>query len=403
MEPGRMACPGHFLEVPLRGNCPSAPSGGLRSLPPKARCDWHTATAALAPVLEARRRQALRRRCAVAERRAEPCAAGGSACGKIWAVRRRSLEVLREAVEAQHVANSYDWARPSWQNYADNTGSATCRVANGRSEIDWDYHGIYTESRCDMQDAMVAAMIEEAEAREARGTPQSATSSPCAVFSAGAIGVGKSYTVGWLADQGLMPSLISSVYIDPDIIARGMPEWQGYQDHLGHGPNGHEMCLKEAGLISELALWASLEKGLSVCVDSSLRDGAWHRQLFQKICEQRPQYRLTLLHVEVAEAEVVPVLLRRAEARAAQSGRKVPEEAIRRSAAVVPSSVAEVCDVVDLYVRVHNGGMKEGSEPYIAGLCARDEDSARLFSDSAEDQKAASARLADFLWRPVRR
>lgn len=328
--------------------------------------------------------------------------------GKIWAVRHRTLSVLEDAVETNGVhkdwENDFDWSRPTSDNYTSPHKRHPRPSDIDRRHLDLEYHGIYSESRCDMQDAMVSNMLKEAMARReifASTHEEFQLPLPCAVFTAGALGSGKSFTVGWLADQGLMPALASSVYINPDTIARALPEWNEYLRH--HRVNGHEMCLKEAGLIAEVALWSALRNGLSVCVDSSLRDGEWHRQLFQTICREHPEHRLTLVHIDVDSEAALPVLIRRAEARAARSGREVPAEAIEKSVEFVPTSVSQVADAVDLYVRVHNCVEQEDGQPYIAALCAGEDGAALLFEDDPHEQVVASEALGQMLWRPLRR
>lgn len=421
-----MACStGQWLEAkPLPHFGGSLPSRAARQA--RSPRFWHSAVLPGSAVLLAQQAcKQVRRRCAVEQRmrsltqakvtHAQHLAEGerqddvqSTGLGKIWAVRHRTLSVLQDAVEThgdhQDWLNDFDWTRPTWENY---TGSYTYHPRPSdvdRSHLDLDYHGIYTESRCDMQDAMVSNMLKEAMARREIFTSTHEEFQhplPCAVFTARALGSGKSFTVGWLADQGLMPALASSVYINPDTIARALPEWHEYLRH--HKINGHEMCLKEAGLIAEVALWAALRHGLSVCFDSSLRDGEWHRQLFQRICREHPQYRLTLLHVDVDSEAALPVLLQRAAARGVRSGRQVPAEAIQASVEFVPISVSQVADVVDLYVRVHNCVEQEDGQPYIAALCARVDGVASLFEEDQAEQAAASELLATMLWRPVRR
>lgn len=51
------------------------------------------------------------------------------------------------------------------------------------------------------------------------------------VFTAGAMGSGKGYTMRWLEAKGYFP-LGSFVYIDPDEIRTQLPEWRGFLNEL---------------------------------------------------------------------------------------------------------------------------------------------------------------------------
>lgn len=320
-----------------------------------------------------------------------------------WSVRRRTLEALKTAAASAKLpagawpSPGYDWSSSTKDNYGRSVAAkegSTTKVkrenpfADERSRLDLQYHGVYTPARCALQDTMVDALLNDAKARLGPlGLPLSRIPSSL-IFSAGAMGAGKSYSLCWLAEQGLLPALGQCVYVDPDVIARCLPEWEEYRRRQESPPStvsGHELCLREAGLIAEVAIWAALRQGLSVCVDSSLRDGAWHRRFFQEIHNVHPEHQLILAHIDIAPGEAAPleILVQRATQRAERTGRKVPVEAIAASAEAVPKAVAEVCDLVDVYIQVLNS-QEEGGEPFIAAIC--DQEACSIFTGAQPDR-----------------
>eukprot|EP00930_Biecheleria_cincta_P007279 TRINITY_DN108480_c0_g1_i1.p1 TRINITY_DN108480_c0_g1~~TRINITY_DN108480_c0_g1_i1.p1 ORF type:complete len:408 (+),score=43.61 TRINITY_DN108480_c0_g1_i1:78-1301(+) len=325
----------------------------------------------------------------------------------LWELRGRTLELLQSAallavaeVPAQVAGRScdYNWNVSTQENYAtasqerDSRLSADTRLAHNLRHVDLAYHGGYIKSRQILHHALVRALVHDSSMRSS-----SVVQTRHVIFTAGAIGAGKSFTSRWLAEQGLLPSLLEAVYIDPDVIARSLPEWDEYQAQAGRNESlsGHAMCLREAGLVAELALWAALDANLSLCVDSSMQNGEWHRSLFSSIRRDFPQHKLLLLHTEVGDAhgEASEVLHQRAQARAERTGRHVPKATIAASAHLVPRSVALLCDLLDVYVRIINNNTGPNGDPLIAAVC--DCHACKLFGLSEDEQRSAKLALAE--------
>lgn len=325
----------------------------------------------------------------------------------LWELRGRTLELLQSAallavaeVPAQVAGRScnYNWNISTQENYA--TGSqvhcprlsAVTGLAGNLRHIDLAYHGRYVRSREILHHALVHALVHDSSIRSS-----STVQRRHVIFTAGAIGAGKSFTSRWLAEQGLLPSLLEAVYVDPDVIARSLPEWSEYQSQAGRNESlsGHAMCLREAGLVAEIALWAALDANLSLCVDSSMQNGEWHRNLFSYIRRHFPQHKLLLLHTDVGDAQGVAseVLYRRAQTRAERTGRHVPKATITASAQLVPCSVALLCDLLDVYVRIINNNAGPNGDPLIAAVC--DRHACKLFGVSEDEQRLAKLALAE--------
>jgi predicted kinase len=114
------------------------------------------------------------------------------------------------------------------------------------------------------------------------------------VFTAGAMGAGKSYTMRKLVQNGRFP-LIAFVVVDPDDIRRHLPEFQLYVDEFPELAG--ELTRKESGFIAEILTLAGLQAGKNVLVDGSLRDFEWYKSYFQRLREEFSGLRLAIIHV----------------------------------------------------------------------------------------------------------
>ena len=86
-----------------------------------------------------------------------------------------------------------------------------------RQTRDASYHGYYTKERQAYQDVLIRNVVCSASVKAA----------PWVVFTAGAMGAGKGYTVAWMFNQGIFP-INDFISIDPDHFKHELPEWQGY-------------------------------------------------------------------------------------------------------------------------------------------------------------------------------
>ena len=237
-------------------------------------------------------------------------------------MRRAAAEALRSNAWSIPL-ESFDWTRSTRDNYQQPGGQSHGRFAAIRDALDASYHGTYSKARQLLQDEWIASVLSQ-------GEPQAY---PWIIFSAGAMGAGKTRTVQWMSERGLFP-VRQMVHLDPDIFRAALPEWRGYakRDRLSAG----EHTRRESGYLVEIAQEAALRAGKHVWVDGSLRDGEWYRAVLQRIRERHPRHRIAIVHV-VAGAEVV---LERVRRRAAATGREVPEHEVLDSIARVPQAVA---------------------------------------------------------------
>lgn len=209
-----------------------------------------------------------------------------------------------------------------------------------RPLLDYTYHKKYTEARVMLQDRIISDMC-------AGGNSQEDLLLPWVIFTAGAMGAGKGFVMGWMEKQGCLP-LDRFVVVDPDHIRQTLPEWNGYvaKDPL----TAAVKTQKEAGHIAEILGYKALRERWNVIFDGSLRDVEWYKVYFQKLRQTFPGIRVMILHIQ-AEREAV---LRRAEERGRLTGRMVPRALLESSMEAVPKSVDALSPFVDVAIRVLN-------------------------------------------------
>jgi Zeta toxin len=96
-----------------------------------------------------------------------------------------------------------------------------------RRTMDYEYHRNYTFERQKLQDAIISDMIDEAFIFDEDGNVGTVPTEPWIVFTAGAMGAGKSHTMSVLVLKGRFP-LTAFVCVDPDEIRRILPEYNVY-------------------------------------------------------------------------------------------------------------------------------------------------------------------------------
>ena len=251
-------------------------------------------------------------------------------------VRRVSLAGASFRVDA-----NYDFARSTRDNYQAGPSDAGAADASSyaaiRAQLDAAYHGTYSRARRQFQDRLVDAVVDLPAAE-----PRSA---PWIVFTAGAMGAGKTHVMDWLCERGVLPLMVP---IDADLFKAALPEWAGYvsRDPLTAGFHTR----RESGYLVELAQEASLRARQHVWVDGSLRDGEWYQQVFARIRARHPAYRIAILYV-AADRDTV---YRRIAARAEETGRHVPRAEVDDSLARVPKSVERLAAQVEFLAGIDN-------------------------------------------------
>ncbi|KAL3917456.1 MAG: hypothetical protein SGILL_004704 [Bacillariaceae sp.] len=216
-----------------------------------------------------------------------------------------------------------------------------------RKTLDYSYHSNYTFERQKLQDAIITDMLHEAFVLDQDGNVGTVPTQPWIVFTAGAMGAGKSHTMNVLVQKERFP-LHAFVMVDPDEIRRLLPEFHMY---VNENPElAGELTNKEAGFIAEILTLAALQGGKNVMQDGSLRDSDWYQTYFERLRGDFPKVRQAIIHV-TAPREAV---FQRAESRAKMTGRVVPRELLETAMEQVPRSVDILAPLVDYYAEISN-------------------------------------------------
>lgn len=216
-----------------------------------------------------------------------------------------------------------------------------------RKRLDYTYHCNYTKVRQGLQDSIIMDMLNTALLTDINGSVCTTPADPWIVFTAGAMGAGKSYTINKLVDKGRFP-LLAFVRVDPDEIRRHLPEFTLYVNQ--HPELAGELTRKEAGFISEILTMAALLAGKNVLVDGSLRDSKWYEAYFKLLRNEYSNLRIGILHI-VAPRNAV---LQRAADRAKKTGRVVPKETLEMALDQVPRSVKVLAPLADYFAELNN-------------------------------------------------
>jgi len=235
----------------------------------------------------------------------------------------------------------------SEENHKTNNTEFYGAFSHIRSTLDYTYHAHYTRERQSLQDAIIKDMLNSAVIKDVNGDVCTTPTEPWIVFTAGAMGAGKSYTMNKLVEEGRFP-LLAFVLVDPDEIRRHLPEFHLYVDQSPELAG--ELTRKEAGFISEILTLAGLQAGKNVMVDGSLRDSDWYQTYFERLREEFPALKLAIIHV-MAPREAV---FQRAAERALTTGRVVPRETLEMALDQVPRSVKILGPLVTYFCELNN-------------------------------------------------
>ncbi len=169
-------------------------------------------------------------------------------------------------LQAISLPKKFDFTRSTEENYAQGTQippSFVGQFGSIRSLLDYSYHSYYVPERQIFHDFLVRDFLASSASSTSTEEPQ------WLVFTAGAMGAGKSRCVRWLQTHRIFPRQ-NVVKVDPDVIRYRFPETAGYlqRDPSTMGTLTH----KEAGYVQEVLAMAALRLGRTVLVDGSLRD-----------------------------------------------------------------------------------------------------------------------------------
>jgi len=170
------------------------------------------------------------------------------------------------------------------------------QFAHIRATLDYTYHRPYTIMRQNLQDGIVRHFLDTAFLKGENGEVCTTPTQPWIVFTAGAMGAGKSHTMRRLVKERRFP-MLAFVRVDPDAIRQFLPEFHLY---VKQSPElAGELTMKESGFIAEILTLAGLEAGKNVIVDGSLRRAGWYREHFARLRRDYKHLglRIAIIHV----------------------------------------------------------------------------------------------------------
>eukprot|EP00547_Thalassionema_nitzschioides_P014728 CAMPEP_0194240102 /NCGR_PEP_ID=MMETSP0158-20130606/6377_1 /TAXON_ID=33649 /ORGANISM="Thalassionema nitzschioides, Strain L26-B" /LENGTH=746 /DNA_ID=CAMNT_0038974741 /DNA_START=99 /DNA_END=2339 /DNA_ORIENTATION=- len=218
-----------------------------------------------------------------------------------------------------------------------------------RATLDYTFHEThYSESRQCLQDRIIDSFLESPQIVDQYGQTCRVPTEPWIVFTAGAMGAGKSYTMKQLVLRQNRFPLLAFVMVDPDEVRRHLPEYAALicDDPLEAG----HRTRKEAGLICETLTLAALEAGTNVLVDGSLRDAEWYSRYLRGLRRSFPNVRQAIIHITASPS----VVLERAERRGRETGRVIPRDLLLATLEQVPRSVERLTPLVDYVCEIRN-------------------------------------------------
>ena len=255
-----------------------------------------------------------------------------------------------------------------------------------RRGLDYSYHCNYKTERQEVQDGIVARFLqcgvsvgtppagapvgaggasdvagaENGDARATAAAPAEPDASaaraasnnvnaarPWIVYTAGAMGAGKSHSLRDLHARGLFP-LERFIWIDPDAIKGLLPDTPRYVRH--NRREAGALTHKESGFIAEIVTIEALRRNKCLVIDGSARDHEWYASLFERMKREFPHYRIAILMVTAPRERIFA----RARRRAAVTFRVVSDETIDAAIEQVPVSFERLRPFADYAAVLEN-------------------------------------------------
>ena len=192
---------------------------------------------------------------------------------------------------------NFDWNNSTEENYrrdnptVDSDAQCHGRYRDIRMMLDYSYHASYTQDRQLVQDKIVDSIL----SGSTSNAQDNVNEPPWIVFTAGVMGVGKTFTTRYLQQHGKLPLGSAFVTVDPDDLRCRLPEYATYVER--NPETAGEQTQKEAGMISEILTMVALKRGQNVLVDGTLCDWGWYARYFDKLRTLFPSLCIGIIHV----------------------------------------------------------------------------------------------------------
>ena len=155
-----------------------------------------------------------------------------------------------------------------------------------RNKMDYTYFSKYNQLRQSIQDKIIYKYCPL--------IPKH-SDNPSIVFTCGAMGAGKSYTMKYLSNNSKFPPINQYVYIDPDRIKYELPEMKRFikicPDKAGF------LLHKESVFVSLMIEYYYLSLSYNIIVDGSLQNSDWYIKHFDEIRNKYPNYTIGIIKI----------------------------------------------------------------------------------------------------------
>ena len=276
------------------------------------------------------------------------------------------------------IPEDFDYTQSTEDNYALTDQSKPVFVgeyANLRSQLDYDYHTFYNEERQLLHDSLINIFHDTIVVDTDNNLTCDHPLENWMVFTAGAMGAGKGFTMKYLASQGLFPK-DAFVQVDPDALRELLPETNEYVK-IDPTTAGY-LTQKEVGFIAETLTLDALSDGKNVLVDGSLRNAEWYANYIQDLHNKFPKMKFAIIHV-TAKPETV---FERALKRGLTTGRVVPRQVLIDTMVQIPKSLRRLAPFVDFVATFANED--NVTEPVLLWLSRRPTSSSTDLTQFAE-------------------
>ena len=220
-----------------------------------------------------------------------------------------------------------------------------------RIRLDYNYHENYSEERQLFHDQIIDSYLIE---NNFEGLISK--NRPHFIYSAGAMGAGKSHTLRYLRGNrtNMDPEMTgilkepNYLMIDPDRFREMIPE---YQDMKVTDPlNAPTFFHKECSILADITLQLGLNRGYNIICDGSMVNYQWYIDEICRIRREHSMYLITIIYVDADWDKIVE----RAESRCKISGRCINREKLKSVWSKIPLSIEKLKPYVDEYYKIIN-------------------------------------------------
>lgn len=203
--------------------------------------------------------------------------------------------------------------------------------------IDYTYYPVYDKKREPLQEKIIDDHFSNKQKQIKKKV----------IFTGGCYGAGKSNTIKQLHKLGKI-NLKNHVYVDQDKMRDQIPEYKEYlkENHFTAGYKTN----KETGYLSEIIQRHSLFNGYSLIIDSSLKDGEWHKMYIDWIKTTFPDYEIIIIFVTASWVKILERNLKRGEI----TKRVIPLDCLADAFEKSPISFEMLKSQVDRYYVIQN-------------------------------------------------